>query len=92
MNGDLFWVNGFSDTSNVLWFNQYICLLEQGAANSINSNAESRIFWFSLVVTEAFWIVFVFVALLTINFKWFVSIDNIAVLCKLQFLTYYFTK
>jgi len=43
----------------------------KGAAKSVNTNGESRVFWLSLVVSQVFWVVFVFAALLTLSFKWF---------------------
>jgi len=49
-----------------------ICFVK-GAAKNINTDGESRIFWLSLVVAEVFWVVFVFAALITLSFKWFVS-------------------
>jgi len=42
----------------------------KGAAQSVNTNGESRVFWLSLVVAEVFWVVFVLAALLTLSFKW----------------------
>lgn len=43
----------------------------KGAAQSVNTNGESRVFWLSLVVAEVFWVVFILAALLTLSFKWF---------------------
>ena len=34
---------------------------------------ESRIFWLSLVICQALWIVFFFGSIFTLNFKWTVS-------------------
>jgi len=39
----------------------------------MNTDGESRVFWLSLVMTQVFWVVFVFAALFTLSFKWFVS-------------------
>jgi len=47
----------------------------KGAARSVNTNGESRVFWLSLVVAQVFWVVFVFAALITLSFKWLVSDD-----------------
>lgn len=43
----------------------------KGAAKSVNTDGESRIFWLALVVSQVFWVVFVFAALITLSFKWF---------------------
>jgi len=43
----------------------------KGSARAPVSNAESRIFWLSLVVTEVMWVIFVFATLLSLSFKWF---------------------
>ena len=54
----------------------------KGAARSVNTSGESRVFWLSLVVTEVFWVVFVFAALITLSFKWFVSEFFSTVYCR----------
>lgn len=43
----------------------------KGAAKNVNTSGESRVFWLSLVVSQVFWVVFVFAALITLSFKWF---------------------
>lgn len=53
-----------------------LCVAVKGK-NASNSG-ESRVFWLSLVVAEVFWVVFVFAALITLSFKWFVSISFVA--------------
>lgn len=40
-------------------------------AKSVNTDGESRVFWLSLVVSEVFWVVFAFAAVITLSFKWF---------------------
>jgi len=66
-----------------------IAYVTKGAAKSVNTNGESRVFWLSLVVAEVFWVVFVFAALITLSFKWFVS-DHLLTMCIAIFLVSYF--
>jgi hypothetical protein len=67
-------LEGFCNQQFFLQFvRKNVLYLFQGAAKSVNTNSESRVFWLSLVVSEVFWVVFVFAALLTLSFKWFVS-------------------
>jgi len=48
-----------------------MCML-QGAAKTVMTNGESRLFWLSLVVSQVFWVVFIFAAVLTLSVKWIV--------------------
>ena len=57
----------------MLMFHTVCACFMKGAARNVNTSGESRVFWLSLVVTEVFWVVFVFAALITLSFKWFVS-------------------
>ncbi|XP_041362981.1 Golgi apparatus membrane protein TVP23 homolog B-like [Gigantopelta aegis] len=50
----------------------YECRKDKGTTT--NSAAESRIFWLSLVVAEVIWIIFLFGALFTLKFKWFMVV------------------
>ena len=61
------------DRVHVIYILYNCAVLFKGAAKSVNTDGESRIFWLSLVVSEVFWVMFVFAALITLSFKWFVS-------------------
>ena len=52
----------------------------KGAAKIVNTSAESRVFWLSLVVCQVFWAVFVFAAVITFSLKWLVS-DSFVYAC-----------
>lgn len=43
----------------------------KGAAKNVVTSGELRVFWLSLVVCQVFWVVFVFAALITLSFRWF---------------------
>ncbi|XP_064652477.1 Golgi apparatus membrane protein TVP23 homolog B-like isoform X2 [Lineus longissimus] len=53
---------------------QWIFESHKGAAKSLITNTESRIFWLSLVVCEVVWVVFFFGTVFTLNFKWFMVV------------------
>lgn len=53
---------------------QWIFESRKGAARQLVTDTEARIFWLSLVICEIVWIVFFFVTLFTLNFKWFMVV------------------
>jgi len=46
----------------------------KGAAKGLITTTESRIFWFSLVITQVFWIIIFFGTLFTFKMKWFMVV------------------
>ena len=61
--------------------------LFQGAAKTVNTNGESRLFWLSLVVSQVFWVIFIFAAVLTLSIKWIVREILITFYLKLGLFT-----
>ncbi|ELU05815.1 hypothetical protein CAPTEDRAFT_186713 [Capitella teleta] len=53
---------------------QWVFESRKGAAKSLISGTESRIFWLSMVVCQLFWIVFFFATLFSLKFKWFMVV------------------
>jgi len=66
----------------LLHINLWCVCYVKGAAKNVNTSGESRIFWLSLVVSQVFWVVFVFAALITLSFKWFVSDSSFVSHCS----------
>jgi len=48
-------------------------LFKGDAAQKAVLGAESRIFWLGLIVSQSLWLIFAFVAIVSLSFKWLVS-------------------
>jgi len=68
---------------------KFVQCLVKGAAKSSNTGGESRLFWLSLVMSQVFWVVFVFAALITLSFKWLVNDCFIALHIAVCIMTFF---